>query len=166
MAAPKKCYCGNSRVCLPIEGVFNFHVENGFPYKFKMKPHSKESSQSIDVLIMSESGKPIYCYTNRPDAITLMGVCVALVNFVIKTQNDTLVSMRTRNGLYISFAIRTPLVIVVASRQHSCFDQQTLINQINAQIISTITLKSLKSVFKQAPTYDLKRFIHSKFIVT
>lgn len=118
----------------------------------------------IDVFIMSEAGKPIYCYSEREDLTTLMGVCVALLNFIHKTQNDHLRSIHTRHGLHINFAHRSPLVIVVVCRQHSCFDEQTLINQINAQIISTITLKSLKSVFQQAPTYDLKRLIHSTIL--
>lgn len=139
--------------------------------KLSIEPTDDESSatkvvkylaEDIEVFIMSEAGKMIYCYTEREDAITLMGVCVALVNFVLKTQNDILRSIKTRNGLHINFAVRSPLVIVVVARQHSCFDVGTLINQINAQIITTITLKSLKSVFQQAPTYDLKRLIHSK----
>lgn len=127
----------------------------------KKQQLSKRIYPEIDVLIMSEAGKPIYCYSDRDDVITLMGVCVALVNFVLKTQNDNLRSIHTRSGLHINFALRPPLIIVVVCRQHSCFDENTLINQINAQIISTITLKSLKSVFQQAPTYDLKRLIHS-----
>ncbi|UXI16593.1 hypothetical protein NH340_JMT02536 [Sarcoptes scabiei] len=114
----------------------------------------------IDVLIMSEAGKPIYCYSRREDVTTLMGVCVALINFVMKSQNDHLKTIRTSNGLNIHFAVRSPLVIVVVCRRSICFDEQTLINQIYAQIISTITLKKLKSIFKQAPTYDLRRIIH------
>lgn len=117
----------------------------------------------IDVLIMSEAGKPIYCYSDREDHTTLMGVCVALLNFVLKTQNDNLRSIHTRTGLHINFAHRSPLVIVVVCRQHSCFDEQTLINQIHAQIITTTTLQMLKSIFQKAPTYDMKRGINSKF---
>lgn len=116
----------------------------------------------IDVLIMSEAGKPIYCYSDREDHTTLMGVCVALLNFVLKTQNDNLRSIHTRTGLHINFAHRSPLVIVVVCRQHSCFDEQTLINQIHAQIITTTTLQMLKSIFQKAPTYDMKRGINSK----
>ena len=116
----------------------------------------------IDVLIMSEAGKPIYCYSDRADHTTLMSVCVALLNFVLKTQNDNLRSIHTRTGLHINFAHRSPLVIVVVCRQHSCFDEQTLINQIHAQIITTTTLQMLKSIFQKAPTYDMKRGINSK----
>ncbi len=117
----------------------------------------------IDVLIMSEAGKPIYCYSDRADHTTLMSVCVALLNFVLKTQNDNLRSIHTRTGLHINFAHRSPLVIVVVCRQHSCFDEQTLINQIHAQIITTTTLQMLKSIFQKAPTYDMKRGINSKY---
>lgn len=122
----------------------------------------KSLGQNVDVFIMSEAGKPIYCYSEREDVITLMGVCIALLNYVLKTQNDQLRSIHTKNGLHINFAHRPPILIVVVCREHSCFDEQTLINQINAQIVLTITLKSLKSVFQQAPTYDLKRLIHSE----
>lgn len=115
----------------------------------------------IDVLIMSEAGKPIYCYSDRADHTTLMSVCVALLNFVLKTQNDNLRSIHTRTGLHINFAHRSPLVIVVVCRQHSCFDEQTLINQIHAQIITTTTLQMLKSIFQKAPTYDMKRGINT-----
>lgn len=120
--------------------------------------------EPVDVFIMSEAGKPIFCYSEREDVITLMGVCVALVNYVFNTQNDHLKSINTLNGLHINFSVRPPLIIVVISRRHSCFDDQTLINQIHAQIVSTITLKSLKTVFQKVPTYDLKRVIHSKLI--
>lgn len=135
---------------------------------WNLKTFLHESSihrNDIDVLIMSEAGKPIYCYSRRQDVTTLMGVCVALINYVIKTQNDQLKMIRTKNGLNINFAVRSPLVIVVVCRQSICFDQYTLINQIHAQIVSTITLKKLKSIFQQAPTYDLKRIIHSMFFV-
>lgn len=124
--------------------------------------HTRIGGGKIDVLIMSEAGKPIYCHSDREDAITLMGVCVTLVNYVLKTQNDQLKSIHTRSGMHINFCVRSPLVMVVVCSQHSCFDQQTLINQVHAQVISTITLKKLKSIFQQAPTYDLKRIIHSK----
>lgn len=126
--------------------------------------HSRSIEQfgPVDVLIMSEAGKPIYCYSDREDVTTLMGVCVALVNFVFKTQNDHLKSINLSNGLQINFSVRPPLIIVVVCRRNSCFDEQTLINQIHAQIVTTMTLKSLKHVFQQAPTYDLKRVIHSK----
>lgn len=126
---------------------------------------SSEQRNDVDVLIMSDAGKPIYCYSGRQDITTLMGVCVALVNFVMKTQNDNLRTIRTRNGLNINFSIRSPLVIVVVCRQQACFDEKTLINQVHAQIISTITLKKLKSIFQKAPTYDLKRIIHSKYFI-
>ncbi|OTF80118.1 vacuolar fusion protein MON1 A-like protein, partial [Euroglyphus maynei] len=141
----------------------NNNEEKAISNDWNLKTFLNENSihrNDIDVLIMSEAGKPIYCYSRRQDVTTLMGVCVALINYVIKTQNDQLKTIRTKNGLNINFAIRSPLVIVVVCRQSTCFDEYTLINQIHAQIISTITLKKLKSIFQQAPTYDLKRIIH------
>ncbi|KAH7642605.1 vacuolar fusion protein mon1 a-like protein [Dermatophagoides farinae] len=141
------------------ETTTNIISSNDWNLKTFLNEHSIHHND-IDVLIMSEAGKPIYCYSGRKDVTTLMGVCVALINYVIKTQNDQLKTIRTNNDLNINFAIRSPLVIVVVCRQLTCFDEYTLINQIHAQIISTITLKKLKSIFQQAPTYDLKRIIH------
>ncbi len=117
------------------------------------------SCRELDVFVMSESGKPVYCYTRREDSITLMGVCVALINFVEQTLNDSMRSINTSSGLQITFSVKSPLIFVVISRINSGIDASILINQVNAQIISILTSKTLKSVFEQRPTFDLKRLL-------
>jgi hypothetical protein len=117
------------------------------------------SCPELDVFVMSESGKPVYCYTRREDSVTLMGVCVALINFVEQTLNDSMRSINTSSGLQITFSVKTPLIFVVISRINSGIDASILINQVNAQIISILTSKTLKSVFIQRPTFDLKRLL-------
>lgn len=113
----------------------------------------------LDVLVISESGKPVYCYSRREDSITLMGVSVALINFMENTQNDTIRHIHTSDGLRITFSHKPPLIICVVHRIHTGVEPSVLINQVNAQIISILTANTLKSVFEQRPTFDLKRLL-------
>ena len=119
----------------------------------------RTKSPDFDVLVISESGKPVYCYSRREDHVTLMGVCVALINFMENTQNDTIRHIHTRTGLRISFSHKPPLILCVVFRVNIGIDGSVLINQVNAQIISILTSKTLKSVFEQRPTFDLKRLL-------
>lgn len=119
--------------------------------------HSK--NDNVDLFVMSEAGKPVYCYSRREDSVTLMGVCVALINVVQNTQNDTIRHILTRTGLRITFSLKSPLIYCVAYRVNTGIDASVLINQVNAQIISILTSKTLKSVFEQRPTFDLKRLL-------
>ena len=118
-----------------------------------------QKSHDFDVFVISESGKPVYCYSRREDGVTLMGVCVALINFMENTQNDTIRHIHTGSGLRITFSHKPPLIIVVVYRMSTGIDGSVVINQVNAQIISILTAKTLKSVFEQRPTFDLKRLL-------
>ena len=122
-----------------------------------MRIHSK--SDHLDVFVLSESGKPVYCYSRREDSVTLMGVCVALINVMENTQNDTIRHILTRTGLRITFSHKSPLFYCVVYRINTGVDASVIINQVNAQIISILTSKTLKSVFEQRPTFDLKRLL-------
>lgn len=119
-----------------------------------------------EVLVMSEAGKPIYSYPRREDVATLMPLCSALINYAIKTQKENLVTMKTSENLSIQFAMRSPLFIIVIHDSDSNVEPIILIDQIEAQIISILTAKTLRSVFEERPTYDLKRLLYGseKFI--
>ena len=123
------------------------------------KPESTSKSSIFDVFILSEAGKPIYCYSRRQDAVTLMGVCTALINYVERIQNDQLKFITTTNGLKITFATKSPLIIVVLTQENSGIDSSIVICQVNAKLMSILTGKTLKSVFEQRPTFDLKRLL-------
>ena len=113
----------------------------------------------FDLFILSEAGKPIYCYNRRPDVITLLPLCQALINYFQETQQDTLRSVHTRNGLRVTFSVKSPLIIVAVTHLLSGLDPSLLINQINAQIVSILTNTMLRSVFKQSATFDLRRLL-------
>ena len=113
----------------------------------------------LEIFILSEFGKPIYCHNKRDDQITLLPLCQALVNYFNDTQSDTLKYVLLKSGLRITFAVKSPLIIVVINHQYSGLDASLIINQIYAQIISTVTNKTLKSVYEQSATFDLRRLL-------
>ena len=119
-------------------------------------------SHLFEVYICSEAGKPIYCYNKLRDdefVVTLMGICQAMMNFFLDAEKDELKSITTCSQLQINFATRTPLIIVVVTHRLSAIDPQLVINQIFAQTVSILTLKTLKTVFEQRPTFDLRRLL-------
>lgn len=120
---------------------------------------SSIQKERFELLILSEAGKPIYSYSKREDAVTLMPLCSTLINYAKKAQKETLTSMKTSDNLMISFSTRSPLIIIVIY-DTPFVDPQILVEQVEAQIISILTAKSLKSVFDDRPTFDLKRLLY------
>uniref|UniRef100_A0A6G1SB75 Vacuolar fusion protein MON1 homolog n=1 Tax=Aceria tosichella TaxID=561515 RepID=A0A6G1SB75_9ACAR len=114
----------------------------------------------FELLIFSEAGKPIYSYTKREDAVTLMPLCSALINYAKKAQKETLQSIRTSDNLIIHFTTRSPLIIIVIHEANSYVDHLVLVDQVEAQIISILTAKTLNSLFEDRPTFDLKRLLY------
>lgn len=125
-----------------------------------MLPECRSAKNRFEVLIMSEAGKPIYSYTKRDDAVTLMPLCSTLINYARKTQNETLHSMRTPDSLMINFFTRSPLILIVIHEVDASVDALVLVEQIEAQIISILTAKTLRTVFEERPTFDLKRLLY------
>lgn len=116
--------------------------------------------ERFELLILSEAGKPIYTFTKREDAVTLMPLCTALIDYARKTQKETLQTIKTSDNLVINFATRSPLIIIVIHETHSYVDPQILVEQVEAQVISILTEKTLRSVFEERPTFDLKRLLY------
>ena len=114
----------------------------------------------FELLILSEAGKPIYSFTRREDAVTLMPLCSALLNYARKTQKETLQSIQTSDNLVIDFSLRSPLIIIVIHEVNSYVDSKMLIEQAEAQVVSIITAKTLKSLFSDRPTFDMKRLLY------
>lgn len=115
---------------------------------------------------MSEAGKPIYSYNKREDTVTLMPLCSALIDYAQRTQKEALASMKTSDNLSISFFTRSPLIFIVINEIDSSIDPTTLVEQVEAQMISILTRKTLQTVFEERPTFDLTRLLHGneKFI--
>lgn len=135
----------------------NLNFEN-----LQLNESSKDSAGVrgyLEIFILSEFGKPIYCHNKRDDQITLLPLCQALVNYFNDTQGDTLKYVLLKSGLRITFSVKSPLIIVVINHQYSGLDSSLIINQIYAQIISTVTNKTLKSVYEQSATFDLRRLL-------
>jgi len=114
----------------------------------------------FELFIFSEAGKPIYSFSKCEDAITLMPLCSALINYALKVQSETLLFIKTSDDLVISFTTRSPLVIIVIYDANSNVDPNILVDQVEAQIISILTAKTLQSVFEERPTFDLKRLLY------
>lgn len=114
----------------------------------------------FELLIMSEAGKPIYSFSKREDAVTLMPLCSTLINYARKVQKETLMSMKTSDNLMISFAPRSPLIIIVIYEENSNVDPMILVDQVEAQVVSILTAKTLRSLFEERPTFDLKRLLY------
>lgn len=124
-----------------------------------LKSSSKRRDR-LELLILSEAGKPIYSFSKREDIVTLMPLCSALINYANKVQKETLHSMRTSDNLMISFTSRSPLIIIVIHELNSYVDALLLVEQVEAQITSIITAKTLRSVFEERPTFDLKKLLY------
>lgn len=119
--------------------------------------------EMFELLILTEAGKPVYSYNTKVDEmVTLVGVCQALVNYVSQLQGDQLrfLTTRPRTGkgtpYRISFATKTPLVIVVFSPLNGHIDAHVLISQVHAQIVSIFTNKVLHGFFENRATFDLR----------
>lgn len=119
-----------------------------------------EQRARFELFVMSEAGKPIYSFNKREDTVTLMPLCSALMNYAQKTQKEALVSIETSDNLRIHFASRSPLIIIVISEVDSLLEPETLVEQVEAQIISILTRKSLHTVFQERPTFDLKKLLY------
>lgn len=117
-------------------------------------------SGKFELLILSEAGKPVYSYTKREDAVTLVPLCSALMEYAQKTQHETLRSVKTSDDLCISFMSRSPLIFIVIHQINSYLDATILVDQVEAQVISILTAKYLKKVFIERPTFDLKKLIY------
>lgn len=115
----------------------------------------------LEIFILSESGKPIYCYNKRDDEATLLPLCQALMNYFSNTQNDTLKYVLFKSGLKVTFSAKSPLALIVVNHQYSGVDSNLIISQLYAQIISTLTKKTLKSVYEQSAKFDLRRLLGS-----
>lgn len=113
----------------------------------------------LDVFVLSEAGKPIYCYNRRPDAITLLPLCQALVSYFADSHSDNLRSVHTRSGLRICFSVKSPLIVVAVVHPASGVDSSLLVSQVHAQIVSVLTGQTLRSVFDQSATFDLRRLL-------
>lgn len=114
----------------------------------------------FEILVMSEAGKLIYSYSKREDAITLMPLCTALMNYAKRAQKETLNCIKTSSDLIINFTTRPPLIIIVMHQANSYVDPMVLIEQVEAQIISILTAQTLRSIFDERPTFDLKRLLY------
>lgn len=121
---------------------------------------SGEHNEKFELLILSEAGKPIYSYTKREDAVTLVPLCSALMEYAQKTQHETLRSVKTSDNLNITFMSRSPLIFIVIHQVDSYLDPVILVDQVEAQVISILTAKYLKKVFVERPTFDLKKLIY------
>ena len=116
----------------------------------------------LEVFICSEAGKPVYFYNKTRDdefVVTLTGLIQAMISFFKDAQKDDLKTITSLGGIRITFSVKSPLIIVLVTHVTSCIDPVLVINQINAEIVSILTYKTLKSVFEQKPTYDLRRLL-------
>ena len=119
-------------------------------------------SEPFEVFICSEAGKPIYSYNKRRDeefVVTLMPLMTAMINFFRDAQKEDLKSVTSAAGLRITFAIRPPLILVLVTHMLSAVDPVLCFTQLYAEIVSILTLKTLKSVFDQRSAYDLRRLL-------
>lgn len=123
-------------------------------------PANDERDEKFELLILSEAGKPIYSYSKREDAVTVMPLCSALIEYAQKTQNEALRSVKTSDNVIISFMSRSPLIFVVLHELDSYVDPVILVDQVEAQVVSILTSKYLRNVFTERPTFDLKRLIY------
>lgn len=120
----------------------------------------RETDLKYELFVISEAGKPIYTYTKSDDGSTLIPLCSALVNYAKKTQGEELTSMKTSDNLIVNFSTRPPLIIIIIHEASSNIEPVMLMDQVEAQIVSILTAKTLRSVFEERPTYDLKRSLY------
>ena len=101
-----------------------------------------------------------YCrYGNEDKLVTIFGVMQALVSFVQHSDSggDTIRSIISGEHKFV-FLVREHLILVCVSRTTDS-TQQILIqlSYVYNQILSVLTLSSLKKIFKQRRNYDLRR---------
>ena len=109
----------------------------------------------LDVIAFS-----LYCrYGNEDKLVTIFGVMQALVSFVQHSDSggDTIRSIISGEHKFV-FLVREHLILVCVSRTTDS-TQQILIqlSYVYNQILSVLTLSSLKKIFKQRRNYDLRR---------
>lgn len=139
--------------------VFNLIVMSTSDVDCGQNAYVPDKACPLEVFVFSESGKPIYSYTDRKDIFTLLPLCQALINCFQDTLNDTLRYIITKSGLKILFVQRSPLIFVVVTHPFYGIDGNILVKQIHAQIVSVITDKTLRTVFEQRSTFDLRRLL-------
>ena len=113
----------------------------------------------FELFICSEAGKPVYFYNKSLDdefVVTLVGVIQAMVNFYKDANNDELKCINTLAGLRVTFCIKSPLIFVLVTEKLSPIDPSLVINQVFACVVSILTFQTLRKVFIEKPSFDLR----------
>lgn len=113
----------------------------------------------FELFICSEAGKPVYFYNKALDdefVVTLVGVIQAMVNFYQDANTDELKCINTIAGLRVTFCIKSPLIFVLVTEKLSPIDPSLIINQVFACVVSILTFQTLKKVFNERPSFDLR----------
>lgn len=116
----------------------------------------------FELFVCSEAGKPVYFYNKSLDdefVVTLVGVIQAMVNFYQDANTDELKCINTLAGLRVTFCIKSPLIIVLVTEKLSPIDPTLVINQVFACIVSILTFQTLKKVFNERPSFDLRMLL-------
>ncbi|WAR25300.1 MON1A-like protein [Mya arenaria] len=115
-------------------------------------------AQSKHVFILSDSGKPVYSrYGNEDKLVTVFGVMQALVSFVQDSAHDSIRSLVAGEHRIIFLHHENIILVCVTRGSESDRLIRIQLNYLYNQILSVLTLSTLKKIFKQRRNYDLRR---------
>ena len=96
-------------------------------------------------------------YGNEDKLVTIFGVMQALVSFVHDSGGDIMRSIIAGDHKFV-FLVREHLILVCVSRTTDSTQQLLIqLSYLYNQILSVLTLSSLRKIFKQRRNYDLRR---------
>ncbi|XP_045167306.2 vacuolar fusion protein MON1 homolog A-like [Mercenaria mercenaria] len=114
--------------------------------------------QRKHVFILSDSGKPVYSrYGNEDKLVTIFGVMQALVSFVQDSAHDTLRSIVVGDHRIVFLQLEHIILVCVTRGAESDRQIRIQLHYLYNQVLSVLTLSSLKKIFKQRRNYDLRR---------
>ncbi|XP_052253110.1 protein SAND-like [Dreissena polymorpha] len=110
------------------------------------------------VFILSDSGKPVYSrYGNEDKLVTTFGVMQALVSFVEDSNHDSIRSIVVGDHRVVFLHYDNIILVCATCGMESDRQIRIQLNYLYNQILSVLTLSTLKKIFKQRRNYDLRR---------
>ena len=96
-------------------------------------------------------------YGNEDKLVTIFGVMQALVSFVQDSSHDTIRSVIVGEHRVVFLHLEHLILVCVSRGCESDKQIRMQLNYLYNQVISVLTISSLRKIFKQRRNYDLRR---------
>ena len=112
--------------------------------------------QALRSVYLKQTGQNHLLLQSSSGCDHIVAFVSGLINYFQEIKQDTLRSVHKSNKLWLTFSLKSSLIIVAVTHLLSELDPSLFIYQINAQIVSILTDTMLRSVFEQCATFDLR----------